>query len=93
MANAVNISDKKKGKLYEIWEDSFDWKECMGDNFKVQKLDYMHNNPCTGKWQLAINAIEYPHSSAKYYLTGKQGIYTVLNFRELNDFDLNSPPG
>lgn len=53
MANAVTISDKKKGKLYEIWEDSFDWKECNGDKFIVQKLDYMHNNPCAGKWQLA----------------------------------------
>ncbi|MES2848726.1 MAG: hypothetical protein V4685_06695 [Bacteroidota bacterium] len=93
MANAVNISDKKKGKLYEIWEDSFDWKECISDKFIVQKLDYIHNNPCAGKWQLAINAIEYSHSSAKYYLTGEQGIYTVLNFRELNDLDLNSSPG
>jgi hypothetical protein len=89
MANAVNVSDKKKGKLYEIWEDSFDWKECNGDKFIVQKLDYMHNNPCAGKWQLAINAIEYPHSSAKFYLTGEQGLYAVLNFRELNDLDFN----
>jgi hypothetical protein len=78
-----------KGKLYEIWEDSFDWKECNGDKFIVQKLDYMHNNPCAGKWQLAINAIEYPHSSAKFYLTGEQGLYAVLNFRELNDLDFN----
>lgn len=89
MANAVTISDKKKGKLYELWEDSFDWKECNGDKFIVQKLDYMHNNPCAGKWQLAINAIEYRHSSAKFYLTGKQGLYAVLNFRELNDVDFN----
>ncbi|CAN5403121.1 hypothetical protein BH11BAC3_BH11BAC3_07670 [soil metagenome] len=88
LENAVNSSDKKKGKLHEVCEDSFDWKECNGDKFIIQKIDYMHNNPCTGKWRLAINPIEYLHSSAKFYLTGEQGIYPVLNFRELGDMNL-----
>ncbi|MEO6231515.1 MAG: hypothetical protein ABJB11_02935 [Ferruginibacter sp.] len=89
LENAVNSSDKKKGKLHEVWEDSFDWKECNGDKFIIQKIDYMHNNPCTGKWQLAINPIEYLHSSAKFYLTGEQRMYPVLNFRELDDMNLD----
>ena len=93
LENAVNNSDKKKGKLHEVWEDSFDWKECNTAKFIMQKIDYMHNNPCTGKWQLAVNSIEYIHSSAKFYLSGQQGIYPVLNFRELDDIDLNSFPG
>ena len=92
LENAVNSSDKKKGKLHEVWEDSFEWKECNSSKFIMQKIDYMHNNPCTGKWQLAVNSIEYIHSSAKFYLSGGQGIYTVLNFRELDDIDLNSIP-
>lgn len=87
LQNAVNSSDKKKGKLHEVWEDNFDWKECNGSGFIVQKLDYMHNNPFTGKWQLAVNAIGYPHSSTKL---GQQGIYPVLNYRELDDINLNS---
>ncbi|CAN5404176.1 hypothetical protein BH11BAC3_BH11BAC3_07760 [soil metagenome] len=89
LENAVNSSDKKKGKLHEVWEDSFDWKECNGDKFIIQKIDYMHNNQLTDKWQLAINPIEYLHSSAKFYLTGEQGIYPVLNFRELDDINLD----
>ena len=89
LESAVNNSDKKKGKLHEVWEDSFDWKECNGEKFIIQKLDYMHNNSCVGKWQLSINAIEYKHSSAKFYICGEQGIYPVLNFRELDDLDLN----
>ena len=93
LAMAVNKSDRAKGKLYELWEDSFDWKECNGTKFIIQKLDYMHNNPCSGKWQVAINAIEYLHSSAMFYLTGEQGIYPILNFRELDDINLNSSPG
>ena len=92
LENAINSSDKNKGKLHEVWEDSFDWKECNSSKFIFQKLDYMHNNPCTGKWQLSVNALEYLHSSAKFYSCGQQGIYTVLNFQELNDIYLNSFP-
>jgi hypothetical protein len=33
LQNVVNDSDKKKGKLHEVWEDSFDWKECNGSAF------------------------------------------------------------
>jgi len=43
-----------------------------------------------GKWQLSINALEYLHSSAKFYSCGEQGLYTVLNFQELNDVNLNN---
>ena len=92
LENDVNNSDKKKDKLHEVWENSFDWKECNGEKFIIQKLDYMHNNPCVGKWQLSINAIEYKHSSAKFYICGEQGIYPVLNFRELDDINLHSSP-
>ena len=50
-----------------------------------QKLNYMQNNPCIGKWQLAVNAIEYIYSSAIFYLTGVQGIYPVSNFMEMEE--------
>jgi len=89
LQNAVNASDKKKGKLHEIWEDSFDWKECNNTMFTFQKLNYMHNNPCTGKWQLSSNPTEYVHSSALFYSSGQQGIYPILNFMELDDIELN----
>jgi hypothetical protein len=48
-----------------------------------------HNNPMTGKWQLAINAIEYLRSSARFYLTGMQGIYPVTNFMEMEEVVFN----
>jgi len=49
-------------------------------------------NDVTSFWQLSVNAIEYPHSSAKFYICGQQGIYPVLNYRELDDINLNSLP-
>lgn len=84
----IELKRRLKNKQHNVWELSFDWKECIGIDFIWQKLNYMHNNPCTGKWQLAANAIEYKHSSAKFYLTGEQGVYPVTNFMEMLDIDL-----
>ena len=89
LEKAVNKSDRKIGKLHEVWEDSFDWKECFGADFTMQKLDYMHNNPFSGKWTLSENAPGYKHSSARFYILGEQGIYPVLNFKELDDMNLS----
>ena len=91
LESGVNKSDKRRGKLHEVWEDTFDWKHCYSNEFTIQKLDYMHNNPCKGKWHLAPSTIEYIHSSAKYYITAEQGIYEVLHFRNLEDMDLTKP--
>jgi hypothetical protein len=51
----------------------------------------MHNNPCKGKWNLAAAPVDYKHSSAKYYNTGEQETYEVLNYCELADIDLTKP--
>ena len=91
LSSTIETKRKENNKQHNVWELSFDWKECRGKEFIWQKLNYMHNNPCVGKWQLAANAIAYLHSSAKYYLTGEQGVYAVTNFMEMLDvgFDDN----
>ena len=93
LENGVNRSDKKRGKLHEVWEDSFDWKECNSDTFTWQKLDYMHENPCTGKWRLADNAAAYSDSSASFYIRGVHANYPVLSFKELADINLTVHSG
>jgi hypothetical protein len=90
LAIGVNNTDKQKGKLHEVFKPSFDCKECNSNRLIEQKLTYMHNNPCTGKWNLALNAIDYIHSSANFYATGKQGIYTLLNYMQLEDINLTT---
>lgn len=85
LSSIIETKRKQNNKQHNVWQLSFDWKDCRSREFCWQKLDYIHNNPCTGKWQLAANAIEYSHSSAKYYLTGEQGVYTVTNFMEMED--------
>ncbi len=35
------------------------------------KLDYIHFNPVSGKWQLSNDDVSYYYSSARFYETGK----------------------
>ncbi len=56
-----------------------------------QKLDFMHDNPCRGKWNLVSDVTEYAHSSAKFYLCGEQSVYPVMSYLELADIDLTKP--
>jgi REP element-mobilizing transposase RayT len=83
----VNATDRKRGKRHEVFEPSFNWKECRSNKFINQKLDYIHANPCRRIWNLVMTETEYIHSSAKYYETG-EGIYAVTNYTELEDIDL-----
>jgi REP element-mobilizing transposase RayT len=89
LANHVEAGRKQNNKQHEVWELSFDWKDCRSNAFIYQKLDYMHNNPFVKKWALCSNALEYLHSSAKFYLTGEQGFYPVTNFMEMEDMAFN----
>ncbi len=89
LSNVVKRKDAQRGKIHEVWEDSFNWKECRSREFILQKLNYMHNNPCVGKWSLALSPVDYIHSSAKYYISGEQGVYPVTNYLEMEDEFLN----
>ncbi len=84
----VNDTDKKRGKIHEVFEPSFDGKECYTDKFIEQKLNYIHENPCRGKWTLATTPEVYVHSSAGFYRAGVEGVYPVTNYMEIKDVDL-----
>ena len=71
-----------------MFEPSFDWKDCRSNRFIDQKLNYIHANPCRGVWNLVKEEVEYVHSSAKYYETGEQGIYSITKYTDLEDIDL-----
>ena len=88
LGEAVETTEKRKGKKHEVWEPSFDWKECRTELFLNQKLEYMHANPCAGKWNLTKSPTEYDHSSSRFYATGEQNFYPVTHVGELADVDL-----
>jgi REP element-mobilizing transposase RayT len=83
LEKAVSAKDKNNGKKHEVWKESFDWKYCETVSFAYQKLIYMHNNPCAGKWKLVEDITKYEHSSARYYITGKHAAYMVVDVEEV----------
>lgn len=83
LSNAVTNSERKRGKLHEVFQPSFDIKRCDSIKFLYQKLEYIHNNPIVKKWELAKKRSEYKHSSAKFYDTDEQSMYLV---RDLNEY-------
>lgn len=90
MAGWVNRTDQLKNQKHEVFEPSFDRKECFSIKFMEQKVNYMHQNPC--KAGMVHLPEDYKHSSAKYYYTGVQGVYPVITYMELQDVDLTSSP-
>ena len=46
-----------------------------------QKLDYIHTNPVKGKWMLADNYLDYPHSSAGFYERGDAATVPVEHYQ------------
>ena len=64
---ACTDKEKNKGQIHKVFEPSFDAKAILTDRFLIQKLDYIHNNPVSGKWKLADSFIEYQHSSVCFY--------------------------
>lgn len=91
LSDAVSDKEKERNKKHEVWEPSFDWKECRTNAFILQKLDYMHDNPCRGKWNLVNAPYEYSHSSARFYIANEHAAFEVFNYCKLADVDLTKP--
>lgn len=85
LSSHVESKRKNNNKQHNVWELSFDWKECNNPHFINQKLEYIHYNPCSGKWKLCTDPADYPHSSAKYYFDGMHAAYPVTHFMEMED--------
>ena len=57
-------------KQYEFWQRDALAYPLFSRAVINQKIDYIHLNPVSGKWQLAGSSIEYRFSSAAFYESG-----------------------
>lgn len=90
LANACTDKEKAKGQIHKVFEPSFDAKPVYTDVFLHQKLDYIHHNPVSGKWNLSVEYTDYSHSSAAFYkdaLPHKE--ISITDYRELDELGLN----
>ncbi len=58
-------------KGHSFWQRDSLPIEIYSTNVIFQKLEYLHANPCRGKWMLANGPDDYTYSSFRFYETGK----------------------
>ncbi len=80
LSNPLIEHEKKKGQKHRVFKPSFDAKPIFTDKFMLQKLNYIHNNPVSGKWQLAEHPAAYEHSSASFYELGVTKYFEPRHF-------------
>ena len=69
-------------KSYEFWKRDSLAVELLNEEMAFQKLDYIHNNPCTKHWLLASDPINYYYSSASYYEEGAKNFDFLSDLRQ-----------
>ncbi|SDG66062.1 Transposase IS200 like [Pedobacter terrae] len=62
-----NYFSDSTNKNYEFWQRDPLAIHLYTPEVAYQKLDYLHNNPCTEHWQLVTAPEEYLYSSASFY--------------------------
>jgi len=63
---------------YQFWQREPMVKEVWTERFLLQKLNYIHYNPCQPHWQLAAVPEDYKWSSALFYEKNILEPYTWL---------------
>ena len=61
---------EKMNKEHEIWQRDPLAVEISSLEMARQKMEYIHYNPLSGKWQLSKDDLGYYYSSARFYETG-----------------------
>ena len=82
LSEAVTERERKKGQLHKVFKDSFDAKAIFSNKFLHQKIDYIHYNPVSGKWQLVNNYTDYEHSSASFYELNVHKHFVPLHYKD-----------
>jgi len=65
-----NFKVNESNKLHSFWQRDSLAVEIYSEVVAYQKLDYIHNNPCRGKWMLVDNPVNYHFSSYEFYEYG-----------------------
>lgn len=71
----------KHDRQHQFWEKAYT-KICFTRSYTLQKLAYIHNNPCQPRWRLADIAYLYPWSSASFYELGDKKYHWLVHIDE-----------
>lgn len=77
-----NFKSSQGDRKYHIWERRAYWAEINAQSVFDTKLNYIHNNPLSGKWNLCDVPEQYEWSSSKFYEGIPQRFKFLKNFNE-----------
>ncbi len=80
LESGVSLKQSGTGQIHRVFINSFDAKECFSKAMTEQKLNYIHENPVSGKWKLVDDYVSYDHSSAGFYELGETTNYPVKHY-------------
>jgi REP element-mobilizing transposase RayT len=93
LAGRVTADERQRQKKHRVFEISSDIKPCYTEKFLLQKLEYIHSNPVSGKWQLSKTGEEYFHSSAGFYeLNEEHPKVKITHYKDLGQFPAGQFP-
>jgi len=78
-AITVNLKDRK----LQVWKRNSMSIHLFNEKFLLQKLNYIHNNPCQPKWQLVTYPFDYRYSSAKFYYNGEDRFELLKHYTDI----------
>lgn len=78
-------------RRYHFWKTNPDWFLLNQISTIMQKLHYIHENPLQEQWRLCERAVDYPYSSARFYVSGDSRYDFLHRYSEFVESDLWLP--
>jgi len=75
----VNLKDRK----LQVWKRNSMSIDLYNEKFLLQKINYIHKNPCHPKWELAAHPCDYLYSSAKFYHNGENSFDILQHYADV----------
>ena len=75
----VDLKDRK----LQVWKRNSMSIDLYNEKFLLQKLNYIHNNPCQPKWELVAHPHDYLYSSAKYYYNRNDPFQLLKHYADI----------
>ncbi len=75
----VNLKDRK----LQVWKRNSMSIDLFNEKFLLQKLKYIHNNPCQPKWELVRQPLDYRYSSAKFYYDREDSFQMLKHYADI----------
>ncbi|MBI3483269.1 MAG: hypothetical protein HY015_09930 [Bacteroidetes bacterium] len=82
----------EKKQVFKVWQDRFD-DVYLSQKKVINQTGYIHTNPLQERWNLVSQPEAWPHSSAMFYLKGKQPPVAVKLWRIFFEHQVFRPDG